>query len=284
MVTAWVGKTLLPISAPTRIRPSRVVVLIDESRSMAGTVPPKPFSHEREALRALKQTLSILMAQLPPGVSVEFGLFNEKSAFTDTFISEPGELQKAIAAVKARFGKGSYGHTAIYDSLYEALRRFGTPQTGDTILLLTDGGDNNSKLGANKLEQEFRTAKTRLLAMMVYEPHVILDVMPEDEQFGRNSVQNLVEKTGGYTLAIDPKSPAWADPRNVLRTSEMVRHFWNDWVLSTDIIQIQVPGTLTKEANWTLSVNREVDARLKHAVVIYPTRLSPCPVVNASAH
>jgi len=280
MVTARMGETPLAISAPTRIRASRIFVLIDESGSMEGA---KPFSRQREALRSLKQTLSILMAQLPPGVSIQFGLFNEKWAFTDTFISDPRELQKAIAEVKARFGKGPYGHTAIYDSLHEALRRFGAPQLGDSILLLTDGDDNISKLGAKKLEQEFRAANARLLTLMVYQPHVILDVIPEEEEFGRDAVQDLLEKTGGSTLGIDPKSPAWADPKNKLRTAEMVRRFWNERVLSTDVIQVQVPGTLTKEAKWTLSVNREADARLKHAVVIYPTRLSPCPVATACA-
>jgi len=275
------GETLLPISAPTRIRASRIIVLIDESGSMEGA---KPFSRQREALRSLKQTLSILMAQLPPGVSIQFGLFNEKWAFTDTFISDPRELQKAIGEVKARFGKGPYGHTAIYDSLHEALRRFGAPQLGDSIVLLTDGDDNISKLGAKKLEQEFRAAKARLLTLMVYQPHVILDVIPEEEEFGRDAVQDLVEKTGGSTLAINPGSPAWADPKNNMRTAEMVRRFWNERVLSTDVIQVQVPGTLTKEANWTLSVNRQADARLKHAVAIYPIRLSPCPVATASAN
>jgi hypothetical protein len=280
------GETLLPISAPGRIRASRIIVLIDESGSMDRTrTRNSPVSHHwRDALRAVKQTLSILMAQLPPGVSIEFGLFNEKSAFTDSFISDPGELQKAIAAVKARFRKARYGQTAIYDSLHEALTRFGAPQTGDSILLLTDGDDNSSKLGPKELEQEFRAAKARLLTMVVYAPHVILDVFPEPGEFGRDSVQDLVEKTGGSTLAINPDSSAWADPKNNLRTAEMVRRFWDQRILSTDVIQVQVPGTLTKEAKWKLTVNREAGTRLKNAMVIYPTRLSPCPVATASAH
>ena len=280
-ITARMGETTLPISAPTRIRANRIFVLIDESGSMAGAVP---FSDQNQTLLAVKQTLGSLMGQLPPGVSVKYGLFSEKWVFTHTFISEPGELRKAMAQVTARFGKAPYGHTAIYDTLHEALKRFGAPQTGDSILLLTDGDDNSSKLGAKKLEQEFHAAKARLLTMMVYEPHVILDVIPEKEEFGRESVQDLVEKTGGSTLAINPKSPEWAHPKNNLHIAEMVRRFWNEWVLSTDVIQVQVPGTLTKEARWTLSLNGEADARLKHAVVIYPTQLAPCAVATANAH
>jgi hypothetical protein len=217
------------------------------------------------------------MSKLPPGVSIEYGLFNNKWVFSDAFVADPAELRKSIEEVTARFGKFPYGRTAIYDSLHEALKRLGEPQTGDSIVLLTDGGENSSKLDAKKLEQEFRAAKARLLTMMVYGPYWA-------EAAQQNSVQELVARTGGSTLAINPESPAWADPKNNLRTAEMVRRFWNERVLTTDVIQVQVPGTLTKEAKWTLSVNREADARLKHAVVIYPTRLSPCPVATASAH
>src|SRR5262249_43039297 len=168
----------------------------------------------------------------------------------------------------------------LYDSLHEALKRFGTPQAGDSILLLTDGGDNRSKLVPKELEHEFRAAKARLLTMMVYGPYVLAG--PEGAQ--QSSVQELVARTGGSTFAINPESPAWADPKNKLRTGEIVRRFWNERVLNTDVIQVQVPGTLRKESKWMLSVNSETDARLKHAVVIYPTRLSPCPVATASAH
>jgi hypothetical protein len=280
MVTAKMGETPLLISAPGRIRAGRIVVLIDESGSMAGIGRSgSPLSHvQRDAVLAVKQTLSDLISKLPPGVSIEYGLFNEKWALTDTFLSEPGELQKAIAEVKARFGKAPRGRTAIYDSLHEALKRLGAPQTGDSILLLTDGGDNSSKLTAKKLEREFHAGKARLLTMMVYGTQV----SPAEES-GRDSVQELVLKTGGSTLAINPETPAWVDPKNNLRTAEVVRRFWNERVLSSDLIQVQVPGTLSKEAKWKLTVNREVDARLKNAIVIYPPWLSPCPVAT-SAH
>ena len=282
MVTARMGETALPISAPTRIHASRIIVLIDESGSMAGIAwPNSPFSHaQRDAVLAVEQTLGELMGKMPPGVSIEYGLFNNKWVFSDTFVSDPVELRKKIDEVTARFGKAPSGHTAIYDSLHEALKRFGSPQIGDSILLLTDGGDNSSKLTAQKLEQEFRAANARLLTVMVYE----LSVMSPQLETASRSIQDLVKKTGGSSLALNLDSPWWAEKENNLRTTQMVRRFWNEDVLSTDVIQVQVPGSLTKEARWTLSVNREADARLKHAVVIYPTRLGPCAVATASFH
>ena len=275
MITAKMGETHLLISSPARIRAGRIIVLIDESESMAGA----GLDHRREAVRAVKLTLGELMTKLPPGVSIEYGLFKEKWVLSGTFLSDPAEVRKSIDEVTASFGKSPYGRTAIYDSLHEALRRLGPPQIGDSILLLTDGGDNSSKLTAKKLELEFHAGKARLLTMMLFGTQV----SPAEES-GRDSVQELVLKTGGSTLAINPETPAWADPKSNLRTAEVVRRFWNERVLSTDVMQVQVPGTLTKEAKWKLTVNREVDARLKNAIVIYPTWLSPCPAATASAH
>src|SRR5262245_7496863 len=65
MITARMGETPLAISASTRIRASRIIVLIDESGSMDRTrTRNSPVSHHwRDAVRAVKQTLSILMAQ-----------------------------------------------------------------------------------------------------------------------------------------------------------------------------------------------------------------------------
>jgi hypothetical protein len=282
MVTARMGKTPLPISAPTRIRASRIIVLIDESGSMAGIASPNsPFSHaQRDAVLDVEQTLGELMGKMPPGVSIEYGLFNNKWVFSDTFVSDPVELRKNIDEVTARFGKAPSGHTAIYDSLHEALKRFGAPQIGDSILLLTDGGDNSSKLTAKKLEQAFRDANARLFTVMVNE----LPLTSPQLETASPSLQDLVKKTGGSFLAVNLDSPWWAEKENSLRNAQMVRRFWNERVLSTDVIRVQVPGTLTKEAKWTLSLNREADARLKHAVAIYPTRLGPCAVATARAH
>jgi hypothetical protein len=272
--TASMEKTSLPVSSPAHIVAGRIIVLIDESGSMAGRgASSSPFTHrQREAILAVKQTLKELMAKLPPGVSAEYGLLNNKLVLSETFVSSPGEVRKAIDEVTARFGRAPIGTTSIYDSLHEALKRFGEPQAGDSIVLLTDGLDNRSKLSEKELEQEFRAAKARLLTIMVDAPY------NDASEEAPRPVQQLVARTGGSTLPINPEGPSWVG----LATATL-RRFWNERVLTTDVIQVQVPGILKKEAKWKLMVNPEADARLRHAVVIYPDRLAPCPVKTATA-
>src|SRR5262249_10120743 len=160
------GDTPLPVITLDRIRTSRIIVLIDESGSMGED--GRPGIHQTQALRPIKQALSDLMEELPPGVSVEYGLFNDKWLFSEAFVSDPKELRKRIDDVTSRFARIGHGKTALFDSLHQALLNLGTPQLTDTILLLTDGGDNSSQRTAKQLEHEFRVAGARLLTMMVY--------------------------------------------------------------------------------------------------------------------
>jgi len=279
MITAKIGQTSLPISGWTSMRANRVVVLIDESGSMSENGYSPSSSDHRQALRTIKQVLRDVMAALPPGVSVEYGLFSDKQVISDTFVFAPDEVRNSIDDVSVRFGRRGYGQTAIFDALHEAVKHFGTPQTGDTILLLTDGVDNKSKLPAKMLEGEFRGAHARLLTMMLSESHGA----PEEDA-SRDALRDLVEKTGGSSLGVDGENPAWAEKKESPRLLDTLRRFWNEWVLTTDAIQVRVPGSFAKEVKLTLSVNRQADGRLKHAVAIYPNRLGPCAVATASAH
>jgi len=274
VLQARMGDTTLPVTALDRIRTSRIIVLIDESGSMGESFPETPPG-QKQALRTIKQALTDLMESLPPGVSIEYGLFNDKWLFSDAFVSEPKELREKIDDVTSRFGKTGFGKTALYDSLHEALSRLGRPQPSDTILLLTDGEDNRSKRSANELEVELRVAGARLVTIMVYRPGASVVLQAENEQ--RDSVQALVGSTGGSSLAIDTTSRAWMDQKTSAANIQMLRYFWQHEVLARYVAHIQVPVALRSEKKWTLSLNLDADRRLKRAVVVYPHRLSPCP-------
>jgi len=249
---------------------------VDVSGSM-GEMTDIP-SYQGPALRSIKQTLSDLMGELPSGASVEYGLFSTKWAFSEAFVSDPKELEKSVEALTARFGKTGFGHTALFDALHEALMRFGTPQPGDSILLLTDGGDNSSKLTARKLEREFHAANTRLLTLLV------LQRGREFEREAVEQVQDLVAKTGGSSLSIYTTDDSWLGKKGFGENVQVLRRFWNDKILFGYVARVQVPVSFKDDRKWTLSLNREADPRLKHAVPTYPDHLSPCPVTTAAAH
>src|SRR5262249_9759773 len=153
--------------------------------------------------------------KLPPGVSTEYGLLNQKLVLSDTFVSSPEEVRKAIDEVTARFGRAPIGHTSVYDSLHEALKRFAEPQAGDSIVLLTDGLVTRSKLSEKELELEFRAAKARLLTIVVYAPY-----FDASDEVAR-PVQQLVARTGGSTLAIIPEGSSWIGNKEYVLSAGM---------------------------------------------------------------
>jgi len=273
---ARMGSTPLRITSLDRVRGRRIMILVDASGSM-GEMTDIP-SYQGPALRTIKQTLRDLMEELPSGASVEYGLFSTKSAFSEAFISDPKELEKNIEAVTARFGKTGFGHTALFDALHKALMRFGTPQPGDSILLLTDGGDNSSQLTAGKLEHEFHAANTRLLTLLVLQRGREFELEAVDQ------VLDLVTKTGGSSLSIYTTDDSWLGKKGLGENVQVLRRFWNDKILFGYVAQVQVPGSFKDDKKWTLSLNRETDPRLKNATPVYPDHLSACPVARAAAH
>src|SRR5262249_44495418 len=160
---------------------------------------------------------------LPPGLSIQYGIFNDKWIFSELFISDSKELGQRIEEVNARFGPRGQGHTALYDALHEALSRFHDSQPGDAILLITDGGENSSKLSANKLEREFRDANVRLLTILVQSPSPLGEYRPD-------WMQQLSQNTAGDSLRIDTASSSWEDRKGLLENARVLRNFWIDRV------------------------------------------------------
>ena len=127
--------------------PPRVILLIDASGSMG------PANGEHIWGIGL-QAAKFAADALPPGASVALGTFSEHlelSEFQDT--TSPTKPYLALGKLKPQH------RTALYDAVSNASSRFNTPQFGDTIFVVTDGGDNHSSIRLHQLEDEFGRAR-----------------------------------------------------------------------------------------------------------------------------
>src|SRR5262249_22394803 len=89
-----IQKYIIPIRAVEHVAYRRILVMVDESGSMA---PSNDFgSCLGQAMQNVKETLTQLLSELPAGSSGAYGLFNKKMLLTDGFISDPQELTRAI--------------------------------------------------------------------------------------------------------------------------------------------------------------------------------------------
>jgi Ca-activated chloride channel family protein len=142
--------------------------------------------------------------------------FDDSAYLEQEFTSSIGDLIDALENIDAR------GETALYDALYLAADKVTKDGKKDkkTILLITDGEDNASKYGINKVIEALRQSKVTVYAVGLLE---------EDDQRGglfkkapsKKAKEDLIrfaEITGGQAYF----------PKNLDEVEELVKHIAHD--------------------------------------------------------
>jgi Ca-activated chloride channel family protein len=167
--------------------PLSVALVFDTSSSM------------REKLRvsreAVVQFLKTMNAQ-DEACLIEFG---DRAELASGFTSRVEDLQAKLMAVQPQ------GLTALFDAAELALREMKRAKNPrKAILIISDGGDNNSRYKASEIQALVREADVQIYAMGVFEPSIFLGLTKE-EISGPRLLSELAEQTGGRAFsASDP--------------------------------------------------------------------------------
>jgi Ca-activated chloride channel homolog len=142
--------------------------------------------------------------------------FDDSAYLEQDFTSSIGDLIDALENIDAR------GETALYDALYLAAEKVTKDGKKDkkTILLISDGEDNASKYGINKVIEALRQSKVTVYA---------IGLLEEDDQRGglfkkapsKKAKEDLIkfaEITGGQAYF----------PKNLDEVEELVKHIAHD--------------------------------------------------------
>src|SRR5215471_7535108 len=142
--------------------------------------------------------------------------FDDSAYLEQDFTSSIGDLIDALENIDAR------GETALYDALYLAAEKVTKDGKKDkkAILLISDGEDNASKYGINKVFEALRQSKVTVYAVGLLE---------EDDQRGglfkkppsKKAKEDLIkfaEITGGQAYF----------PKNLDEVEELVKHIAHD--------------------------------------------------------
>jgi von Willebrand factor type A domain len=191
---AKLGSLVVPIASVERIPGFRVLILFDTSGSMEKT--DSLFSHQHKALALVKSALDELLDELPQGTKVEYGLFNKDAAFGPAFTANAEELRKSFSDLTEQMKRHGRKATALYDALRESLSRFDPPQPGDSVLLVTDGMDNESRLRAGKAQEEAARKGVRVFTILLNEYHF-------DYDGSRLAMLDFAQRTGGSVHVIN---------------------------------------------------------------------------------
>jgi von Willebrand factor type A domain len=139
------GKSVRIISARFDQQPRRIVLLLDASGSMMET---KKWDFALKAARDF-------VTQLSADSSIAMMTFAEK-------VEERTEFSQGKAAIfplldKLKEGKKvlpkAHRNAALWDALEESLRSFQPPHFGDSLFVITDGGENKSNSNLRHLNR-----------------------------------------------------------------------------------------------------------------------------------
>jgi Ca-activated chloride channel homolog len=159
--------------------PLSVGIVFDTSGSMGDKL--------RTSRRAAIQFLRTMNAQ-DEAFLIEFG---DRATLTVGFTHQFDEIQNKLTSVEPG------GLTAMFDGAQLALHEMQKAKNPrKAILIISDGGDNNSRYSAHEIESLVREADVQIYAMGVFEPSLFRG-LGQEEVNGPRMLSQLAEQTGG---------------------------------------------------------------------------------------
>lgn len=126
------------------------------------------------------------------------------------------KIQASLAAAKPK------GNTALADAIYMGLAKLRNAKySRKALLVISDGGDNNSRHGLRQIKKIARESDVEIYAIDVCDAPTLLLTAKLEERFGRQWLSEVTESTGGRTIAVD--NPA-AIPEAAARASLELRN------------------------------------------------------------
>jgi Ca-activated chloride channel family protein len=163
--------------------PLSIGLLVDTSGSMGAKLDT--------SRRAVVEFLKTLNAS-DEAFLVEF---SDQAQLAVSLTSNPGEIQNKLTSVT------SGGLTALLDAVHvglQEMKRAKNPRKA--LLIISDGGDNNSRFTATQIEDLVREADVQIYAMGVFEP-VLSFGLGTAEMSGPKLLSEIADQTGGRALA-----------------------------------------------------------------------------------
>ena len=121
--------------------------------------------------------------------------FSDMAKLSVGFTTHPEEIQDALKKVQPG------GLTAMLDAINLALHEMKKAKNSrKAIVIISDGGDNNSKYTSAEIESLVREADVQVYAMGVFEPSLPVGLSPE-EVSGPRLLSEIATQTGGRAFS-----------------------------------------------------------------------------------
>jgi hypothetical protein len=246
----------------------RVVLLIDTSRSMESSEPAAAVIAER------------FVSKLPAETEIGLAFFDSNYHPMASLNKDRSKPTFLLEALKNRqyYAKGL---TALWSSVGEAAKMFGTPSLGDTIYVISDGGDNRSRTHMRDVLEALTGSGIRLFAA-VLAGHIEIRRTPS-ELNGAVDIKDAAHATGG-ALLFDPDAPGGyyysaldmvGKDRKPTRFAEDLNYQVSQ-LINYYRLEISLPEPIHRPQSWRLHIVSDGQSPTERLELIYPTLLIPC--------
>src|SRR5258707_4158714 len=123
--------------------------------------------------------------------------FNERAQLLGPFTNNVEDLQSRMLSASAR------GKTALLDAIYLGLSQMRGARSGKrALLIISDGGDNNSRYNEKDIKRLVREADTQLYSIGIFDPFEFRSRTPEELNVP-TLLNEMSELTGGRTFTAE---------------------------------------------------------------------------------
>jgi Ca-activated chloride channel homolog len=173
------------VSFSTEDTPVAVGLIFDSSGSMADKI-----QQSRQAVLQFFKTSN---------PQEEFMLinFNERPNLVSGFTSKFENLQDSLLSVKG------CGQTALLDAIYLGLSEMKKASANrKALLVISDGGDNNSRYTEKDIKQAVKEADVEIYAAGIFEP-LASRARTQEEANGPELLAELAQVSGGHMFSVE---------------------------------------------------------------------------------
>jgi Ca-activated chloride channel homolog len=165
--------------------PISIGVIFDLSGSMANKIG-----------KAKEATLQFFKTANPQD---EFFLvsFHDRAELISAFTNSADDLQSRLLSASGK------GRTALLDAIYLGLSEMHTARNGKrALLIISDGGDNNSRYNEKDIKRLVREANTQLYSIGIFDRFENRSRTPE-ELNGPSLLNEVTELSGGRAFSVE---------------------------------------------------------------------------------
>ena len=180
------GKPAAILSVSLDTHPRRIVLMLDSSGSLQAS---EQQSRWGIGLPAAAYAANVV----PASASSQLVTFSDKIRRESSDFENRKVVQGRIFDLSKKQPKG---RTSLFDSVHQVLAEFKELHSGDAIYLVTDGGDNKSKISRAEVTDELISRGIRVFVFLVAQG----TPQTEEERSGALGMVGFAESTAGAVV------------------------------------------------------------------------------------